>query len=336
MLNKLYGNIIKLLKDNYKFIILMIVLFITLTLKLPFYINAPGGLIDTENKIEIENSYTQKGTLNMTYVSELQATIPTYLYTLINKDWKIINEEEIKCDNETYEDSIKRSDILLKESVSNAIKIGYNKANKDINIIDSKVYITYILDEAETDLKIGDQILKINDKNIINRKQLSEIINNYKENDSIEIIVLNEGKEYKRQAKLLKYQEKIIIGVTISEVCTIETSPKLTFNYDAHETGPSGGLMLTLTIYNKLTENDITKGYKIAGTGTIDQDGNIGSIGGVEYKLKGAINNNSDVFIVPTGENHDEVIKLVKENNYKIKIIEATTFDSVIEQLHNL
>ena len=37
---------------------------------------------------------------------------------------------------------------------------------------------------------------------------------------------------------------------------------------------------------NSLVEEDITHGLKIVGTGTIDYDGNVGSIGGVEYNIK--------------------------------------------------
>lgn len=336
MLNKLYETIKKLLKNNYKFIILMIVLFFTLTFRLPFYINAPGNLLNTTNKIKIDDSYSQEGSFNMTYVSELQATIPTYIYSLINNDWDIVQEEDIKYDNETYEDSIKRSNILLKESVSNATILGYNKANKNIEILYKKIYITYILENSKTDLKIGDEILKINDKEINSKEDLYTIISKYKENDIISILVENNEAKYTRYATLQKIDDRLIIGVAVSEVCDIKTEPKLIFNYDPSETGPSGGLMLTLTIYNKLIEQDITYGLKISGTGTIDQDGTIGSIGGVKYKLKGAIKNDADVFIVPTGENYEEVIELVKNNNYDIKIIEAKTFDNVLEELSKL
>ena len=49
--------------------------------------------------------------------------------------------------------------------------------------------------------------------------------------------------------------------------------------------------MLALTIYNKLTPEDITKGKIITGTGTIERNGSIGEVSGIEHKLKGAIFN---------------------------------------------
>ena len=57
-----------------------------------------------------------------------------------------------------------------------------------------------------------------------------------------------------------------------------------------------------LLIYDYLTEEDITKGRTIVGTGTIDENGNVGSIGGVKYKLKGAVKNKAEIFLVPNGK----------------------------------
>jgi len=90
--------------------------------------------------------------------------------------------------------------------------------------------------------------------------------------------------------------------------------------------------MCALDIYNKITEFDLTKGRKIAGTGSIDENGNVGAIEGVKYKLAGAIKNKSDVFIVPS-KNYEEAIKLKEKNNYNIEIIEADTLTNVIEKL---
>ena len=59
--------------------------------------------------------------------------------------------------------------------------------------------------------------------------------------------------------------------------------PKVKIN--SHEIGgPSAGLMFTLEIYNQLVEEDLTKGREIAGTGTINEKGEVGPIGGINQK----------------------------------------------------
>ena len=49
--------------------------------------------------------------------------------------------------------------------------------------------------------------------------------------------------------------------------------------------GPSAGFMFSLEIYNQLTEDDLTRGYNIAGTGTIAPNGKVGEIGGIHQKV---------------------------------------------------
>ena len=63
--------------------------------------------------------------------------------------------------------------------------------------------------------------------------------------------------------------------------------------------GPSAGLMFTLGIIDKLTPADLTGGKVIAGTGTIDDDGNVGPIGGIPQKLVGAKAAGAELFLVP-------------------------------------
>ena len=93
--------------------------------------------------------------------------------------------------------------------------------------------------------------------------------------------------------------------------------------------------MEALDIYNKITKKDLTKGFKIAGTGEIDKDGNIGTIGGVKYKLLGAEKSNADIFLVPKGENYKTCLKVKKEKNLKIKVVSVSTLKEAISVLEN-
>jgi PDZ domain-containing protein len=63
--------------------------------------------------------------------------------------------------------------------------------------------------------------------------------------------------------------------------------------------GPSAGLMFTLGILDKLEPADLTGGKIIAGTGTIDDGGNVGPIGGIPQKLVGAKSAGAQIFLVP-------------------------------------
>ena len=139
-------------------------------------------------------------------------------------------------------------------------------------------------------------------------------------------------KEIDVNSKLILLNNEVKLGVSIITIYDYDVSNDVSLKFGNKESGPSGGLMFTLSIYNKLVDEDITKGRKIVGTGTIDADGNVGEIGGVKYKLKGAVKAKADIFICPY-ENYDEVMELKNRYNYDIEIIKVSTFDEAIEKL---
>lgn len=336
MINKVYDKIKQILKENFKALLIMLIAFLLCTISFPYYINAPGGLINVNDRIEIEGAYKSSGSLNMAYVSEIKATIPTLLYSLFNKSWDVLKEEDLTYENETIEDTYLRDRLLLEEATNNAIIVGFTKANKKVEVLSSKLIVTYVDAKAQTDLKIGDEIISIDSTQVSSANDIHEVLAPKQVNSEINIKVLNDGKEINRKALLYEEDAKKIIGIMINEQKEIQTDPKVELNFKKSESGPSGGLMTALAIYNSLTSEDITHDKKIVGTGTIDEEGNVGSIGGVKYKLEGAVNKKAEIFFVPNGENYEEAIKLKKKNNYKIEIIGVSNIDDAINYLMDL
>lgn len=332
MFNKLYDKSKKIIKENYKFLLLLIVLFFIFTFQLPFYIEAPGGILDVSTRVEVENANEVNGSFNLAYVSEFKATIPTLIVALFNNDWDILNKEEV-ISNETEEEIEYRNHLLLEEANDNAIIVGFNKANEYSKVTNRKVNIIYIHENSNTDLKIGDEVLEVNG-NIIERKEhLLALIEQI--DGKIEFKVINDGKEYYRYASKTNIDNKKIIGIVAAETKDIDTNLDVEFKFKESESGPSGGFMMALSIYNYLTEEDITHGLKIVGTGTIDELGNVGSIGGVEYKIKAAVKKKADLFFVPL-DNYEEAKKVVENDNLDIKLISVKTIDEAIDYLNSL
>ena len=114
---------------------------------------------------------------------------------------------------------------------------------------------------------------------------------------------------------LLAVDSEKKIGIGISKINEYKLDPNIQYNYKNNESGASGGLMLSLALYNALTEEDITKGKNISGTGTISEDGTVGEISGVKYKLSGAVKNKCDIFIAPRA-NYEEALKEKNKNKF--------------------
>lgn len=336
MINKVYEKVKEYIKENKYFFLSLIIILVLSYIELPYYINAPGGLVNLDNKVIIEGEYESSGSLNMAYVTEYKSSILMLMYAYLNPNCDIYKQEEYIIENDTKEDMIYREKLEMQEAVDNAIILGYQKAGKEVSITKTNLYVTYILKEADTDLVVGDQIIKIDNKEVFDKQQLNDLIQKEPLDTKFELTVINNGKMYNRYAVRKVIEDYTIIGVTITSDLEYSVDPLIEFKFKNNESGPSGGLMTTLEIYNELTNNDITKGYTIAGTGTISLDGSVGSIGGVKYKLKGAVKKKADIFLVPAGDNYNEAIKEKQEHKYNIEIISVQTFDEALNYLNEL
>lgn len=333
-MKKLFKTTKEYIKQYYKIIIVYIVILTLFLVKFPYYISAPGGLINTNDKIKTQDNFKFKGSLNMAYVSEIHATIPTLIFSVFNKDWDVEKETEVKNDNETIEEKNYRNKMLLEEANDISLLVAYKHSDIDYSITNNKVYVTYIDEMAETNLKIGDQIIKVDNKEIKDKNSLFEYISTKNINDKItlEVIDINGDKKI-RKAKLINVLDTPKVGAVITETFDINSDKQITFNFKETESGSSGGLMMTLTIYGHLNQIDLTNGKTVVGTGTIDINGNVGEISGIKYKLIGAVNKNANVFLVPKGDNYKEAKKIKNERGYKIDLVPVATFEEALNYL---
>ena len=337
MINKLYEKMKYIIKNYGKDILILFILTLIVVFPVPYYIAVSGGTININDRVKIDDEYKSKGTFNLAYVSELRGTIPTYLLSYIIPSWERSKIDDYKASsNESASDIMLRDKLELESSNLNALKVAYTTASKPLEIINNKYHILYVDDRIKEDLRIGDILESIDGKIVNDIKDYKSVVESKNFGDTVEVVVSRNGKRKTLNLEVLKIDNKKLTGIATTNIFEYKASPNIKFKFAKSESGPSGGLMLTLAIYDKLVEEDITKGKKIVGTGTIDEDGNVGEIGGVKYKLYGAVKAKADVFLAPAGDNYKECIKLQKEKKYKIKIIEVATFSDAIEKLKNI
>lgn len=337
MINKVYEKIKQFIKENYLSFLFYLVFIATMIYPLPYYIYTGGGTINVEDKIKVEEANTTSGSFNMCYVEQINATIPTYLLSKVFNSWDLVSKEEVTLNQEEdIQDIYKRDKIYLDEANQNAILVAYRKASKKVNIKDTHQYVIYIDENSKTNLKIGDDIVEISGNKIKNIEDVIGILEKYNVGDKLLVKVRNNKKIIDKYATVIEKDGKKMIGIAITTIYDYSTDPEIEFSFSNTESGPSGGLMVTLAIYNKLVDVDISKGLKIAGTGTIDSNGMVGSVGGIKYKLKGAVSEKADIFLVPNGENYEESIMLQKKYNYDIKIIGVDSFDDALTELKKI
>ncbi|MDD2435420.1 MAG: hypothetical protein PHO63_04115 [Bacilli bacterium] len=333
---KLYDNIKKYIKEYYKSLIICIIAAIVFSYQFPYLINTPGGIINISERVDIKEGYESQGSFNLAYVSERRATIPTLFISLFNKNWDVFKISDVTFDNQTLWEMEYRDHLLLREANNNAIMVAYQKLGKKVDIVDQDLIVSYIDSKAKTDIIVGDIILEIEGKKIDDFETLSKLVNRYEEGDIIDIKVQNNDEITTKKATLYYEDDRILIGIILVIDVTLETTPEISLEFKKSESGPSGGLMTAISIYDRLIKEDLTHGKRIVGTGTIDRNGSVGSIGGIKYKILGAVKEGAEIFITPNGSNYEEAMELKKENNYDIEIIGVSTFDEAIEYLKQL
>lgn len=315
------------------YILSLIILILLFNIKLPYYINASGGVINIKNRIVYEDKEDYEGSLNMLYVTEYVASIPFYLLSYIIPDWDLesISDSQVSS-NETVTEINTRNKVMLENSINNAMYVAYKAANKSVEIKNMKYIVIGVT--KENGLKIGDEILKVENTEVDSLDTIKNIINEKNIKDKITLVIKRDNKEKTITSKIKKISGEKALGVVISTNYELETDPKIELKFKSSESGASGGLMMTLSIYSAISGEDILKGRNIAGTGTIDMNGNVGEIGGIKYKIMGAVKNGMDIVLVPSA-NYKEAMKVKKEKNYDIEIVKVDTFKGALEYLRD-
>lgn len=142
----------------------------------------------------------------MLYVTEYEATVPTYLLSLVIPNWDLERISKQQISNETPEDIYNRNRLMLENSVDNAIYVAYTNSNKEIKVKSKKNIV--IATTKNNGLNIGDEVLEINGREIENIEEIRNIIQNSAVNKKLLFKVLRNNKEEDIQVKVIKQNSK--------------------------------------------------------------------------------------------------------------------------------
>ena len=159
----------------------------------------------------------------------------------------------------------------------------------------------------------------------------------------IQIVYKREETEKRATIALKPFKDRpnqVGLGISLDDYTRVTTDPIISINSEQIG-GPSAGLMFSLEIYNQLTKGDLTKGYQIAGTGTIDEAGKVGPIGGIGQKIVAADKSGADIFFAPNENgnarsNYQDALVAAKDIDTKMKIVPVDSFDQAVEYLEHL
>jgi len=165
-------------------------------------------------QIEILNENEIKGSFNMAYVSMVKGSIPFLLISKIIPDWDIVKKENITIEGEDMDSMMERERLYLKESRDAATINAYKKAGKTLKINGTNNNVSFIASDAKTNLKIGDNIISVNERKIESLEDLKNIVETLEENTKVKLKVVRNDKEEDAYATTYKTDDGIKIGVS--------------------------------------------------------------------------------------------------------------------------
>jgi len=194
--------------------------------------------------------------------------------------------------------------------------------------VESALQVAYVVPDSPADgrLEVRDVVLRIDGEQVESPQMLVDSIRDTPADGSITLQVERDGK--KRDVELTPEEDPDDgvqrVGFTPGQGFRYPFD--VSVNIDPNIGGPSAGLMFALGIYDTLTEGSLTGGGTVAGTGTLDLEGAVGPIGGIQQKIAGAERDGAELFLVPP----DDCDQALGVDDGSPRLVRAETFESAL------
>ncbi|MEU8772785.1 PDZ domain-containing protein [Streptomyces sp. NPDC048606] len=291
-------------------------------IRVPYSEMSPGPTVNTLGdsrgepvlNISGHKTYPTTGHLNMTTVrvtgADYDMNLVEAVYGWLAGDNIVVPHENLYPNGKTDKESTQENAEEFSQSQESA-KVA---ALKQLNIpVSARVVVSTVVKASPSEGKLhaGDVIKEVDGSPVTDPADVAKLVTKHKPGEPVVFTVVpaadaaeaeKAGREPTTTSKITITAGKApddghaIVGIRAG---TDHTFP---FPIDiklADVGGPSAGLMFALGIIDKLTPENLTGGKFIAGTGTIDDAGRVGPIGGIQMKTIGARQAGAEYFLTP-------------------------------------
>jgi PDZ domain-containing protein len=326
-------------------IVIGIAIAVAWPITVPYYTLSPGPVYDTSDFITVEDGYvSEQGELLFLTVSLKEANIFEYAAGSLDERVTISPRENVRPVGVSPEDLRRESLDAMQQSKQNATFVALTTLGYDVTFIGTGAIVIETVPDSAADgvLLAGDIIIEMDGKTVAFRSDIIDQLGGMDVGDDVAFVIERPGDdatdEYKEQTVDLVLgphtddPTRPLVGILLGNNEPIVEFPVEVVIDSQNIGGPSAGLMFTLQIMDQLTEDEITNGHRIAGTGTIAKDGTVGSIGGIRQKVFAAIASGATAVLVPAG-NYDVAVEAAGE---EIVIVRVETVEDALAYLETL
>jgi PDZ domain-containing protein len=306
-----------------------------LSAPIPYVVLGPGPTVNTlgtnENKEVIQVSgrqtSTSTGQLRLTTVGvQPDVGLPAAIAGWFSPDEAVVPRELIYPPGQSQQQVDQRNKEDFAASQSSAETAALRKLGYPIQVVVKSVTSG---GPSEGVLRVGDQITSVDGQPVPTAGRLTELIRAKPAGTAFRLGYVRGGAPGTATVTSRADNGTPRIGIEIEQKQPHPFELKIDLNDIG---GPSAGLMFTLGIIDKLEPADLTGGRVIAGTGTIDDDGNVGPIGGIPQKLVGAKQAGATEFLVPA----DNCAEAVRNPQPGLPLLKVATLDDALAALDTL
>ena len=308
---------------------------------LPFVTYAPGLTVnvlgDNAGKPIIEvhghRTYHDEGQLRMTTVSVTQRDAKLDLFTLMrtwfSRDDAVYPYQIQYGGGGSQQQDVQEGQAEMINSQDSAIASALRELGYDVRPVLEILTVEPGM-PADGKLQVRDVLRRFDGHRVNAATDLGKLVQKVPEGQSVPIVVERKGKPVTVRVAPTTKQGTRLVGIKLGIGYTFPFKVAVNINKDIG--GPSAGLMFALSIYDTLTPGSLSGGDVVAGTGTIDGQGHVGEIGGIQQKIVGAKQDGAQLFLVPPANCPDALtsdhgsMRLAKAATLKDAIAEVTAW----------
>lgn len=316
-----------------------LLLIAALALPIPYVLYEPGTTVDLlstergEERIQVDGhqAYYDGGELRMTTIYVTQPgdsiTLGSALFGWLDRDDSVQAYDAVYAPDETEEENDAESALQMSTSQDVATAVALTDLGYDVPVVPVVGRVTKDA-PADGKLEVADRFVTIGGTPIKTLDDVSKAVSASKVGEPLAFVVERKGARETIQVEPRRIEGRPRVG--------IEVGVDYEFPFDVHVNiaenigGPSAGLMFSLSIYDTLTPGSLTDGRIVAGTGTIDPDGQVGPIGGIQQKIASARDAGAELFLVPES-NCDEAVDAPADDVRLVKVATMSEARKAIE-----
>ncbi|MCL6104535.1 MAG: hypothetical protein M1483_02705 [Actinobacteria bacterium] len=318
-------------------IVLIILIEVASLIELPYYALAPGNATSVEKMIVLpaDKSHKLKGEVMMVDVAISRVRLISYLPDILNSNMQIVKSNEILGTMPSSElDAQSLVQMAFSKQIAEFVALKKLCYPVSVRPQGAMIYQTLANSPAFSTLKVGEIIVSVNKKPTLTLQEVSSRISSSPLSAPIDL-----GVRFPKSKKLTYVQvmptSKVVNSKKVPFIGVYLLS-WLKFNFpfpvsiDTQDIGgPSAGLAFTLGLIDQLGGGGLTGGKKVAATGTISFNGQVGPIGGIAEKTVAVDNAGAQIFFVPP----DEYAKAKSKAGKDLKVVPVSSLDQALTYL---